>query len=120
MLNLNISGHEVYLTDDIKEYATDKMNKLCKHYKSILQIDLILEENHNKTEDKAARARGNIDKQGTNISAEASAKTIYSAIDVLEQKLRKQLEKDKELHHANQNTRFAKSKNIVRRLFRQE
>lgn len=118
MVKLNIRGHEIYLTDEIKDYAHTKMDKLCKKFKTIIDIDLFLEEDHNKKESTAAVAAATVHIPGKDINGRAMERTIFAAIDQLEEKLERQLEKDKELHHDPTDSRFAKSKNIVRRLFR--
>lgn len=119
MVKVNIRGHEIYLTSEIKAYAQEKLDKLCRKYKTIIDIDLALEENHNKTESTAAVASATIHIPGKDISAQASARTIFAAIDEVEDKLRRQLEKDKGLHHSNSKGKFSKSKEIIRKLFRQ-
>lgn len=119
MIKVNIRGHEIYLTDEIRDYASNKLNKLCKKYKTIIDVDLMLEENHNKMEATAAVASATIHIPGKDISGLANGRTIYAAIDELEKKLARQLAKDKELHHSNTNGKFANSKAIIRKIFRQ-
>lgn len=119
MIKVNIRGHEIYLTEEIKFYATKKLDKLCRKYKSIIDVDLMLEENHNKMEATAAVASATIHIPGKDIAAQANGRTIFAAIDELERKLARQLAKDKELHHSNSKGKFAKSKAVIRKLFRQ-
>lgn len=119
MVKVNIRGHEVYLTEEIKEYAIKKLDKLCRKYKTIIDIDLVLEEDHNKTENRAAYAGATVKMQGKDVHANAEARTIFAAIDQLEERLERQLEKDKGVHRSNGNGKFSKSKDIIRKLFRQ-
>lgn len=117
-MNLNIRGHEIYLTDDIKKYATDKLDKLCHKYKTIIDIDLVLEENHNKMEKSAAVASALVKIAGKDLAAKSGERTIYAAIDEVERKLDAQLRKEKGLYHDPTNKRFHKSKELIRKLFR--
>jgi putative sigma-54 modulation protein len=118
MVKLNIRGHEVYLTEEIKNYAQKKMDKLCRKFKAIIDIDLFLEEDHNKMESTAAVAGATVHIPGKDVNGRAQARTIFAAIDQLEEKLEKQLLKDK-ASHSNAKGKFSKSKDIIRKLFRQ-
>jgi ribosomal subunit interface protein len=120
MIKLDVRTNGVELTPELNKYLQDKMDKLCRHYKTIIDAEVSLEENHNLKEATAATASAVVRVPGKDVQAKAEAKTIYAAIDELEGKLKRQLEKDKELHYANVKGRFAKTKRIMRRLFRQE
>jgi ribosomal subunit interface protein len=115
-MRINITGHETALTPEIKKYTETKLNKLCKKYKQILSADVVIEENHNKTEKTAAVAKVLLKIKGQDISATAEAKTVFAAIDETERKLLKQLDRDKAKHDVTKR-RFVKSKEIIRNLF---
>jgi len=118
-MKIDITAHEMDLTPEIKRYAEKKMNKLCKHYKQIISGEIVIEEDHNKTEKKAATARANIKIAGPDLSASASEKTVFAAIDEVERKLTRQLEKDKAMHTPKL-SRVARSKNMIRKIFSKE
>ncbi len=116
-MKINITGHETTLTPELKKYATIKLNKLCKKYKQIIDINLVLEEGSKKTEKKIASAKAQVKVAGPDISATAEARTVFAALDELERKLVRQLDKLKEADNPA-NTKVAKSKNIIKKLFR--
>jgi ribosomal subunit interface protein len=118
-MKLNISGHETTLTPEVKKYAEKKINKLCKKYKQIIDADIVIEENHNKTEKTAAKARAVIKIAGKDITATSEARTVFAAIDELERKLTSQLAKEKAKHNPS-DSRIAKSKEYIRNLFIRE
>jgi len=115
-MKINITGHETVLTPEIKKYAETKLNKLCKKYKQIIAADVVIEENHNKTEKTAAVTKVRLKIKGQDISATAEAKTVFASIDEAERKLLKQLDKDKAKHDATKG-KFARSKSLIRNFF---
>jgi putative sigma-54 modulation protein len=118
-MKLNITGHETTVSPELKKYIEKKMNKLCKHYKSVLEIDVVVEEGKKKTAKKIATAKATIKIAGPDIAAETEAKTIFAAVDELERKLVRQLEKDKAAHSPKE-SRITKGKNILKKILRLE
>jgi ribosomal subunit interface protein len=119
-MKATIKGHETYLTPEIKKYAEKKTNKLIKYNKEIIAIELTLEEDHNKKERTAAVAKALIQVPGSDISATASAKTIFAAIDELERKLSRQLDKGKNKRESKKTRLFRQGKDILRKIFKQD
>lgn len=118
-MKLNITGHEIVLSPEAKKYIEKKMNKLCKHYKSILEVDVVVEEGKKKTAKKLASAKATIKVAGPDISALTEAKTIFAAVDELERILVRQLEKDKATHSPKE-SRVTKGKNLLKKILRLE
>ena len=116
-MKLNIAAHKTTLTPEIKKYTTIKMKKLCKNYKQILEIDIVLEEVHTKSASNIATAKANISVAGPDISAQADEKTIFAAVDELERKLIRLLEKNKSAHNPK-SAKFVRSKKLINKLFR--
>ncbi len=118
-MKLNISGHETAVTPELKKYIEKKMNKLCKHYKSVLVIDVVVEESKKKTEKKLATAKATIQVAGPDITATAEAKTLFAAVDELERKLIRLLEKNKAAHSPKV-SRITKGKTLLKKILRIE
>jgi putative sigma-54 modulation protein len=113
-MKLNIFGHETILTEDIKKYASHKMEKLDKFDRGIIGVDLTLEENHHGKNKKVAfLAKGLVKIPGRDISAEATDKTLFAAIDDLENKLSAQLRKSKD--KLVNKSKFSQSKEFLRK-----
>ncbi len=119
-MKTTIKGHETYLTPEIKKYAEKKANKLIKYNKSIIAIELTLEEDHNKKERTAAVAKALVQIPGNDISATGEAKNIFAAIDELERKLSRQLDKEKSKKEPGKVKLYRQGKEILRRVFKQE
>ncbi len=115
-MQIDIRGVETELTEDIKKYATGKTEKFAKYGINIIGVELALEEDHNKTEDKAAFVKALIKIPGKDISAKGEGKNLFAAIDEMEQKASRKLSKYKGKN--KQKNKLAKSKEMVRRLFK--
>jgi len=117
-MQFKIRGRGITLAEEVKRFAEEKANKLANFGIDILLVDMVLEEDHNKTEDKAARAKMLIDIPGKNIEATGEGKTIFAAINKAQENAIRQLsERNKKIESKS---RFVKGKQIIRRLFRQD
>ncbi len=115
-MQIDIRGVETVLTDDVKKYAREKTGKLSKYGIDIIGVDLALEEDHNKTEDRAGVAKVLVKIPGKDIVAKGEGKNIFAAIDEMERKTSRELRKVKGKNSPKK--RFARSKEAARRLFR--
>jgi len=117
-MQIDIHGHETELTNEVRNYAKSKMEKLGGYGAKIMSIDITLEEDHNKKESKAGQARVLIKIAGKDISVKGEGKHIFAAIDEVERKAKREIIESKE--RSGKKSKLAKSKEIVRKLFRQE
>ena len=115
---MNITGHETIVAPELKKYIETKSNKLCKHYKKIVQIDVIIETGK-KTDKKTAIAKATVQVPGPDIIASAEAKTTFAAVDELERKLIRQIEKLKAAHDPKISS-ITKGKNMLKKILRIE
>lgn len=115
-MKINITGHETAVTPEMKKYTETKLNKLCKKYKQIISADVVVEANTSKAKKEAAVAKVLLKIKGQDISASATGKSIFAAVDETERKLVSQLEKDK-AKHVPVKGRFSKSKETIRNFF---
>jgi putative sigma-54 modulation protein len=90
-MQLNISGHHVDVTDALKNYVTDKFDKLERHYDHITNVHVVL-----SVEKVVQRAEATAHVSGAELFADASSDDMYAAIDALTDKLDRQLLKHKE------------------------
>lgn len=114
-MQIDIRGVEMQLTDEIRSYTTEKVSKFSKYEKRIVGIDVGLEENHNKNEDSAAKAKALIKIPGKDIEAIGEGETIFAAIDAMEEHGRRQLLEHKE-KFANKE-QSSRSRRLIRKLF---
>lgn len=90
-MQLNITGHHVDLTDAMKDYVSSKLQKLERHNDQInnVQVTLLVEKLRHKAE-----AVMHIN--GVDIHGNAEQDDMYAAIDLLVDKLDRQILKQKE------------------------
>lgn len=99
-MNLAVTGHHVEVTDALKDYVSEKMDKLERHFGNITDIHVIL-----SVEKLRQQAEATIDLTGTKIHAESESGDMYAAIDALVDKLDRQVLKHKEKlrdHHRHE------------------
>ena len=113
-MQIDIRGVETVLTDEVKAYAREKVSKFSKYEKRIVGVDVALEENHNKNEDSAAKVKALIKIPGKDIEAIGEGKTIFAAIDAMEDHAKRQLSGHKEKF--NKREQSSRSKRLIRRL----
>jgi len=90
-MQLNISGHHVDVTDALKSYVEDKLQKLERHYDHITNAHVVL-----TIEKLQQKAEATIHISGAELFADANCDDMYAAIDKLTDKLDRQILKHKE------------------------
>lgn len=115
-MQIDVRGVEMDITDDVKTYAEEKLNKLTNYGVKILQIDVGIEEDHNKTEDKAAQAKASIKVAGKNIDASGEGENVYAALDIMVDRAKKQLVEHKERYTKRQQD--SRTRKLIRRMLR--
>ncbi len=90
-MQVNISGHHVDLTTALKDYVTQKSEKLARHFDQITNVDVVL-----SVEKQRQMAEANIHVSGKDLFANVEDSDMYAAIDKLVDKLDRQLIKHKE------------------------
>ena len=92
-MQLTISGHHLDVTEALREYVTTKISRLERHHDRITNTHVIL--SVDKLQQKA-EARLHI--SGADLFADSASQDLYAAIDLLADKLDRQLIKHKEKH----------------------
>lgn len=104
-MQLNITGHHIEVTPALRAFVTEKMQRISKHFDHVISMDVILKvENHHK------KAEGKINAAGKSLFAQANDADMYAAIDILADKLDKQVRRYKDRvrgHHASAAKRAA-------------
>jgi putative sigma-54 modulation protein len=90
-MQLNISGHHLDITDPIKDYVTTKLSKLERHHDRITSTNVIL-----SVEKLVQKAEATVHVSGGEFFANSEHDDLYAAIDILTDKLDRQLIKHKE------------------------
>ncbi|MBW6391603.1 MAG: ribosome-associated translation inhibitor RaiA [Halomonas sp.] len=90
-MQVNITGHHVELTDSLRDYVSEKLNRVQRHYDNITNVQVTL-----SIEKERQQAACTLHAAGADLHAEASDQDMYAAIDALTDKLDRQLVKHKE------------------------
>ncbi|WP_035057858.1 ribosome hibernation-promoting factor, HPF/YfiA family [Andreprevotia chitinilytica] len=90
-MNLNISGHHLEVTPAIREYVTTKLERVTRHFDSVIDVGVIL-----SVEKLNQKIEVTVHVRGKDIHVEAIDENLYAAIDLLADKLDRQVVKHKE------------------------
>ncbi len=90
-MHINISGHHVDLTPAIKDYVNAKLDRLEKHHDRITSTNVIL-----SVDKLRQKAEASVHVSGKDFFADSESEDLYAAIDMLADKLDRQLIKHKE------------------------
>ena len=91
-MQVTITGHNLEVTDALEQYTNAKLERLNHHHDRITSVHIRL------SVDKIAQvAEGTLNVSGKSLHAEVSHDDLYAAIDLLSDKLDRQLLKHKEI-----------------------
>ncbi len=90
-MQLNISGHHLEITDAIRDYVVNKVSKLERHNDKITSINVIL-----SVDKLIQKAEATVHVSGGEFFANTEQEDLYAAIDLMIDKLDRQLIKHKE------------------------
>jgi putative sigma-54 modulation protein len=99
-MNLQISGHHLEITPAIHEYVTGKLERVTRHFDSVIDVNVILSVDKLKQ-----KAEVTVHLPGKDVFVEAAEEDLYAAIDCLSDKLDRQIQKHKQIvqdHHRGQ------------------
>lgn len=92
-MNLNLTGHHLDITPAIRDYVTSKLDRINRHFDHVIDVNVIM-----TVEKLKQRIEANVHVRGKDIFAECGdQEDMYAAIDVLVDKLDRQILKHKEL-----------------------
>lgn len=90
-MNLTVTGRHLDVTHSLRHYIIEKMDRLERHFDSVSNIHVIL-----SVEKLRQKAEATIDLSGGKIYADTIDGDMYAAIDLLTDKLDRQVIKHKE------------------------
>jgi len=103
-MNLNITGHHIEVTDAIRTYTTEKLDRVVRHFDNVTSVNVILSIDKLKQ-----RAEATVHVRGKDIHVESADADLYAAIDILADKLDRQVQKykQKSAEHNHDSHKFA-------------
>ncbi|MFC2973955.1 ribosome hibernation-promoting factor, HPF/YfiA family [Azotobacter bryophylli] len=90
-MQVNISGHQLDVTDPLRDYVEEKLSRLERHFDRITNVQVIMSVDKLKQKIEAT-----LHVAGGEVVANAEHDDMYAAIDLLIDKLDRQLIKHKE------------------------
>ncbi len=90
-MNLTVTGHHVDLTESMRDYVNGKMERIERHFDNLTKMHVIL-----TVEKERQKAEATISVRGATLFANSEEQNMYTAIDLLADKLDRQVVKHKE------------------------
>lgn len=99
-MKLVIQGKNIEITDAIREYVTQKIDKAVNHFQNLtMEVDVNLSVERNPRITTGQSAEVTIYANGAVIRAQESSESMYASIDLVANKIARQLRKYKEKRH---------------------
>ena len=90
-MQLSLTGHHIEITDALKSYVENKLERLSRHFDQVITVHVIL-----SVAKLRQTAEATIHVNGASLFADAVDEDLYAAIDGLIDKLDRQVKKHKE------------------------
>lgn len=89
-MNINITGHHIEVTPAIHDYVVNKLDRVLRHFDQVTSVHVIL-----SVAKLQQKAEVTLHVRGKDITASAEEADLYAAIDAMEDKLDRQVQKHK-------------------------
>lgn len=96
-MQIHITGHHLEVTDALRDYVNEKFTRLGRHFDQINSVQVIL-----SPEPNTHKAESTVRITGGELFAAAESADMYAAIDLLTDKLDRQILKHKEKNVSRQ------------------
>ncbi|MGZ3181876.1 MAG: ribosome hibernation-promoting factor, HPF/YfiA family [Telluria sp.] len=95
-MNLTISGHHLEVTPAIREYVQNKLERIKRHFDHVIDISVILSVDNLTEKEKRQKAEISVRLSGKTVYVESCSQDLYASIDLLIDKLDRQVMKYKD------------------------
>ncbi|MCD6025753.1 MAG: raiA [Solimicrobium sp.] len=95
-MNITISGHHIEVTPAIRAHVQSKLERIMRHFDQVIDITVTITVDKLKEKQKRHKVDINLHVPGKDIHAENTAEDLYAAIDLLMDKLDRQVIKHKD------------------------
>jgi putative sigma-54 modulation protein len=90
-MNLNLTGNHLDITPALRDYVIAKLDRITRHFDHVIDVNVVL-----AVDKLQHKVEVNLHTRGKDIHVEAIEGDMYAAIDVLIDKLDRQVVKHKE------------------------
>ena len=112
-MKLLIQGNNITVTDSIHDYVQQKLEKAVRHFQNITtKVDVHLSVARNSRINDKHKAEVTVYANGTVIRAQEGSENLYASIDMVSDKIARQLRKYKEKQLAKKTSTYVKAGNI--------
>ncbi len=113
-MKLLIQGNNIAVTDAIHDYVQQKLEKAVKHFQNITtKVDVHLSVARNSRISNKHKAEVTVYANGRVIRAQEGSENLYASIDMVSDKIARQLRKYKEKYLDNKTHAQAKTSEVV-------
>ena len=100
-MHLTISGHHLEVTPALRGYVTAKLDKITRYFDHVVDVRVLLTVDNMKEKQMRQRAECSLRVKGRDLYAQSAHADLYAAVDLLSDKLSRQVgrHKDKALAH---------------------
>ena len=92
-MNLSVSGHQLEITPAIRDYVGGKLARIERHFDHVFDVHVIL-----SSARTGRKAEVTLHLRGKDLYCECEDRDLYAAIDLLVDKLDRQVLRHKEKH----------------------
>lgn len=112
-MKLLIQGNNITVTDSIHDYVQQKLEKAVRHFQNITtKVDVHLSVARNARVNDKHKAEVTVYANGTVIRAQEGSENLYASIDLVSDKIARQLRKYKEKQLAKKTSSYVKAGDI--------
>ncbi|SIT36897.1 Ribosome hibernation promoting factor [Paraburkholderia ribeironis] len=90
-MNLKISGHHLEVTPALREYVITKLDRVLRHFDQVIDGSVVLSVDNHKEKEKRQKVEINLHLKGKDIFVESCDSDLYAAIDLMIDKLDRQV-----------------------------
>jgi putative sigma-54 modulation protein len=102
VMNLQLTGHHLEITPALRDYVQNKLTRISNHFDHVIDVKVTM-----SVEKLAQKVEATLHVPGNDLHAECADENMYSAIDMLTDKLDRQVVKHKEKHGDHHKTNGA-------------
>ena len=90
-MQINVTGHHVDVTPPLRQYVTDKMQRISRHFDHVISVNVVL-----TVERRRHEAEATVHAPGRSLFANHTADDMYAAIDGMADKIDRRVRRYKE------------------------
>ena len=95
-MDVQVSGHHVEVTQPIRDYVLSKLERVQRHFDQVIEINVVL-----SVQKLRQKAEISVHMPGKDIHVESDDEDMYAAIDLMMDKLDRQIIKHKQKAYAH-------------------